>query len=756
MADSGIPALPSATTLAGSEELHVVQGGNSRKTTTGSFYIPGGTDVAVTDGGTGASDASGARTNLGLVIGTNVQAYNAGLADIAGLAKTDGNIIVGNGTNWVAESGATARASLGVAIGTDVQAHNSQLDEISALTTTSYGRSFLTYADEDAFKAAVNLEIGTDVQAHSALLDDIAGLTLAAGDVFYYNGTNIVNLGIGAEGEVLKSTSGLPAWGAAAGGGDMLASIYDPTAKAADAFNQDNMVDGTVNKNFTATEQTKLAGIETGADVTDATSVAAAGAVMETDTSTASMQFVIDEDDMASDSATKVPTQQSVKAYIGDSTAWASSAAVVRKVGEKLNLDLPSTGDTGHSPDATASYNDGALQAAIDGMLAETYGGKLTIPRGRFPHSAQINLAKAGKRVILQGHGEATQLYFPATANMNALYIGSAIAGGGSGWILRDFTIISDTDGYVTGVYLENANSTRVENVRFQTIKEAIVSDASFGLRVQNCSALSLGGDFFRAPNRTHGNLFLGNSVFTIGGWLANFEDSLANINNVFLGNDTEVCGGILKSAGSLYAFVYDANYMEQASVAIFSFGAASYGSIRGNTLQMSADTSMANFHGAFEANHCFDQVFTWPSTSTPRLRDNIATGTGSIGQAYRTFTPVLQGSTTAGAGTYSTQSGTYTKVQDRIFFDISLTWTAHTGTGNIVISGLPETNTGNTTPCFIRASNLTYSGDLVAAVNANDSTVTVQSQTSGGTLAQVAMDTAGTITISGQYRAAI
>ena len=40
------------------------------------------------------------------------------------------------------------------------------------------------------------------------------------------------------------------------------------------------------------------------------------GAVMNSDSSTASMSFVIDEDNMASDSATKVPTQQSVKAYV--------------------------------------------------------------------------------------------------------------------------------------------------------------------------------------------------------------------------------------------------------------------------------------------------------------------------------------------------------------------------------------------------------------------------------------------------------
>lgn len=54
------------------------------------------------------------RTDLGLVIGTNVQAWDQALDDISGLAVTDGNFIVGNGTNWVAESGSTARTSLGL------------------------------------------------------------------------------------------------------------------------------------------------------------------------------------------------------------------------------------------------------------------------------------------------------------------------------------------------------------------------------------------------------------------------------------------------------------------------------------------------------------------------------------------------------------------------------------------------------------------------------------------------------------------
>ena len=63
------------------------------------------------------ADGNSTRTNLGLAIGSDVQAYDAQLADVAGLAVTDGGFIVGDGSNFVLETGATVRTSLGLGTG---------------------------------------------------------------------------------------------------------------------------------------------------------------------------------------------------------------------------------------------------------------------------------------------------------------------------------------------------------------------------------------------------------------------------------------------------------------------------------------------------------------------------------------------------------------------------------------------------------------------------------------------------------------
>jgi hypothetical protein len=56
-------------------------------------------------------------------------------------------------------------------------------------------------------------------------------------------------------------------------------------------------------------------------------------------------------------------------------------------------------------------------------------------------------------------------------------------------------------------------------------------------------------------------------------------------------------------------------------------------------------------------------------------------------------FTPTAFGTTAAGTATYTKRYGNYTKIGKRVFFNIALSWSGHTGTGDLKISGLPFTS---------------------------------------------------------------
>ena len=114
------------------------------------------------------------------------------LQDVAGLAVSDGNIIVGDGSNFVAESGATARTSLGLGSIATQAANNVTISggAVTGITDITVADGGTGASSASAARTNLGVAIGSDVQAYDAGLASIAGLTTAADKIIYTTGSD--------------------------------------------------------------------------------------------------------------------------------------------------------------------------------------------------------------------------------------------------------------------------------------------------------------------------------------------------------------------------------------------------------------------------------------------------------------------------------------------------------------------------------------------------------------------------------------
>ena len=169
------------------------------------------------------TSTSAVRTTIGVAIGTDVQAYDATLAALAGVTTAADKLVYASGVDTFLTTDFTStartllddtstsamRTTLGVGIGTDVQAYDATLAALAGVTTaadkliyasgvdtflttdlTSTARTLLDDSSTSAMRTTLGVAIGTDVQAYNAGLASIAGLTTLADRMIYTTASN--------------------------------------------------------------------------------------------------------------------------------------------------------------------------------------------------------------------------------------------------------------------------------------------------------------------------------------------------------------------------------------------------------------------------------------------------------------------------------------------------------------------------------------------------------------------------------------
>ena len=365
------------------------------------------------------------------------------------LAKTDGNIIVGDGTNFVVESGATARTSIG-AIATTVEDTTPQLGGDLDLNSNSIG---VVGALTPVLGTALTLSNGATGPGGIRFLEDTD------------NGTNYIGIkapsaitttvdfelpdGDGSSGQVIKTDgSATLSWGTVILGVDATAnetsvSLSSGTATVGIADNP--TVPGTgamiapsgttaqrpgspssgqlrfnsTTSNYEYYDGSSWEAFATGggiADVVDDTTPQLGGDLDLNGNNidfptTANISDCLDEDDMSTNSATALATQQSIKAYVDSGTTTLTNKTI--DANSNTITDLPYDIAFTAGFDSSSVKEDAAVQTYAEMVMARS--GEIV------GESGYADTAPTGAALILDIEKNGTTVYstkpqFAATA----------------------------------------------------------------------------------------------------------------------------------------------------------------------------------------------------------------------------------------------------------------------------------------------------------------------------------------------------
>lgn len=138
----------------------------------------------------------------------------------------------------------------------------------------------------------------------------------------------------------------------------------------------------------------------------------------------------------------------------------------------------------------------------------------------------------------------------------------------------------------------------------------------------------------------------------------------------------------------------------------------------------------------------------------------NTAINDASLLEWYEegTFTATIEGSGTAGAGTYTAQEAIFVRVGRVVTFAINLAWSAHTGTGNMVLAGFPYTSfsfaANGAFPFVASYSSVSLGASNIPVIRMQNggSKASFFTYADAGALTALALDTSAAVTVNGTY----